>query len=734
MKRLLLLALAIPAWASSPAFWEMTTYADFIKGTFQSVALSRAGALTMAPRLESVFSPGQPYIWSIAQAPDGSIYAGTGNGGRLYRVDAAGRATLVWTAPQPEIFALACDSKGVLYAGTSPNGRVWRIENGKASEYFNPQSAYIWSLALGRDGALFAGTGGEGKIFRITSAAQGEVYYSTGQSHITGLTLDRDGALLAGSDPNGILYRVTAKDKAFALYDASLPEIRAIAMDADGSIYAVGLGGSVAKKAQSATQPNQAQPVTGVPSVTTSITVTAENAAANDVKPVAPADPAKAQQANQAAQTPAATGALEIAGVEKSAIYKIHPDHTVETLWSSKEENIYDLVALGDQIVFGTDVNGRIYRWTLDRKAALVAQTGDGEITRLFRAGSALLASTANGGRIWRLTDAPAAAGTYESPVFDATAVARWGHAHWQGSGKVTLQTRTGNSLRPDATWSDWSQPLTNDALVTSPNARYIMWRASLASADAEVAGVSIGYLTQNSPPAVRSITTLTTVAPAPQQAKNTGSTTAATSPYTVTVTDTGDAGPATSTGTPTQTLSRAGAQQIAISWQADDPDGDKLLYNLFFRGESEREWKPLKTNTHDNTFTMDGDALADGRYFFRVVASDREVNAATDAREAELVSSPVLIDNTPPVIALGTASAAGIDFTATDAVSTLKRAEYAIDGGAWTPLAPVEGILDSRTAHFHIDLTGRPAGEHLLVIRVADSGNNTGLAKVILH
>ena len=51
---------------------------------------------------------------------------------------------------------------------------------------------------------------------------------------------------------------------------------------------------------------------------------------------------------------------------------------------------------------------------------------------------------------------------------------------------------------------------------------------------------------------------------------------------------------------------------------------------------------------------TIEVYALADGRYFFRVVASDREANPPASARDAELVSSPVLIDNTPPVVTAG--------------------------------------------------------------------------------
>ena len=129
------------------------------------------------------------------------------------------------------------------------------------------------------------------------------------------------------------------------------------------------------------------------------------------------------------------------------------------------------------------------------------------------------------------------------------------------------------------------------------------------------------------------------------------------------------------------------------ISWQADDPDGDKLVYELDFRGEGEREWKTLKKDLHENTYTIDGDALADGRYFFKVTASDRESNPPAVAKETDLVSSPVLIDNTPPVVHIQSADAHGqrgrYQFRRPGRPSALRRAEWSIDAGPWTPVAP---------------------------------------------
>ncbi len=61
-----------------------------------------------------------------------------------------------------------------------------------------------------------------------------------------------------------------------------------------------------------------------------------------------------------ATATVASIAAVDVAGVERSALYKINPDNTVETLWSSKEENAYDLVLASGDLMFVTDTQGRI--------------------------------------------------------------------------------------------------------------------------------------------------------------------------------------------------------------------------------------------------------------------------------------------------------------------------------------------------------------------------------------
>lgn len=732
-----LLALLAPSvFPSGTVAWEMNSYSDFVRGRFEGISLSREGRLSLAPKLDTVFTSDQPVIWAVAQGADGTLYAATGHRGRIYKIDSAGKSSLLWTADQPEIFALAIDRAGVLYAGTSPDGKVYRIENGQAAEYFAPKTRYIWSLALGGDGALFVGTGDGGKIFRVTAAGKGEVYYETGQSHITGLAVDQQGRLLAGSEPNGILYRITEKDKAFVLYDANLPEIRAIVPMPDGTIYAAALGGSVAKRAQSAAQASQATTTTGVtPSVTTTITVEAQS----DLKtPDVKAAPAAIGTTPQVSTQ--FNPVVEVSGIEKSAVYRINPDNTVETLWSSKEENVYDLLALERQLLFSTDEKGRVYGLSPDRRVTLVLQTNESETTRLLPSAGSVLAATGNLGRIYRLGDRPGASGSYEAPPHDSGTASRWGSLSWRaevpGGATLSFRTRSGNSAKPDRTWSEWSQPLTvpTGSRITSPNARYIEWKAEMTGANGATPmlnSVTLAYLPQNSPPVVRSIHVTTQSVPATKVA----AAASASAAYSVTVSDSADV--STSSGTPTQTLARAALQQITLAWQADDPDNDRLVYNVYFRPEDETQWMVLKSGLHETSLTFDADILADGKYFFRVLVSDRESNSPASAREAQLVSAPIMIDNTPPTVTIGQVRYAGgsahVEFDAVDAASPLRRAEYSLDAASWVPIEPADGVIDSLRERFVLDLSGLGPGEHLLVVRASDSANNAGLAKVVL-
>ena len=653
-------ALTLAASAATSTVWEVNGFSDFLKGRLVNLALSADGILQPGPAVRWSTALDQPALWAIAHAPGGGMFASTGHSGKVYRVAEDGKAELVWSAPQSEVFALAIDAQGILYAGSSPSGSVYRIEGSKAKEIWRAPAKYIWALQLGREGELYIATGEPGRVYRLAAGAQdAELYYETGQANVTALALAANGHVLAGTDPNGLLYEISAPGKANMLYDSSLPEIRAITSDSKGNIYVAAMGGALSTRTggASASPASTATVVSTSPTVIT-VSEAKENGASvdNDQSGVKVASDTSKSNAAQASGAAGSAAITEVSGVEKSAIYRISPEGAVETLRTSKDDNVYDLLLDGEDLLFSTDEEGRIYRWH-DHQTTMIAEPGNGETTRLAQLRGTLYAAMSNPARLFAFGAPGSAPASFESPVHDSISVAHWGHLQWHGMGSgVVFQTRTGNTARPDGTWSGWSEPIADAAhsLLKSPPARFVQWRAEWpAGASAAISTVDVPYLPQNGPPALHSITVTSIVATNPQ--KSGGSAASASSAYSITVTDTGEAPAASSASSATQSVSHLQSTQTQVSWQADDPDGDKLVYSLYFRAEDETNWHLIRSRMFENSLLLDPDVFADGRYYFKVVASDAPSNAVQYAQEAEITSSPVLIDNTPPLVSLST-------------------------------------------------------------------------------
>src|SRR5437899_4271089 len=123
------LMFAIPLFAVTPQFWETRKYDDFQKGKLTNLSLTSDDELALAPRFDAVFNTEQALIWSAVADSKGNVYLGTGHDGKVFRVDAAGKGTMIADLKELDVSALAVDTKDVLYAATSPDGKVYRIES-----------------------------------------------------------------------------------------------------------------------------------------------------------------------------------------------------------------------------------------------------------------------------------------------------------------------------------------------------------------------------------------------------------------------------------------------------------------------------------------------------------------------------------------------------------------------------------------------------------------------------
>ena len=106
--------------------------------------MTDAGALMLAPQFTKLFDTEQAYVWSSAADPAGNVYLGTGHDGKIFRVGADGKGSLLYDAAELDVTAMVVGRDGALYAGTSPDGKVYRVtQDGKVEVYFDPPDKYI---------------------------------------------------------------------------------------------------------------------------------------------------------------------------------------------------------------------------------------------------------------------------------------------------------------------------------------------------------------------------------------------------------------------------------------------------------------------------------------------------------------------------------------------------------------------------------------------------------------
>jgi hypothetical protein len=615
--------------------------------------------------------------------------------------------------------ALAVDARGNVYAGTAPDGKVYRITpGGEAKVFFEPKTKYIWSLAFDAQGRLLVGTGDKGVIFRVNADGAGAPFVTTTQTNITALRVDAAGNIIAGTDPGGLVLRISPEGKAFTLFDSSQREIRDLATGPGGEIYALALSESAGSGAANTTPPpGQSAPT--VIGADEGVTITIGDVQVLD----APGGGASA------AGTSASAG-----GQSKAALYKLDANGASDLLWDSKEAAAFAIALAEDgRVTVGTGQKGRIFAAAAGQKPSLLAQSTEAQTSRFVRAGNQLYAATSNLGKLFKLTRETSASGSYTSPVRDAQTTASWGRISWVGEGTIELQTRSGNTANPDSTWSDWSAPVANpegDAIKSQP-ARFIQWRATLkktpASASPRLREVVISYLPRNLAPRINSIVVLpagVALQALPQPPSDGASDAAGLDPAVL-----GAAMPQL----PPRRLFQRGA--ISLQWQAEDRNGDAIEYSVHYRNANGGDFFPLKTSLRDNYFTIEPNSLPDGRYVFKITASDGVSNPASLALTDDQETEPVEIDNTPPSVTADAPRVTGtnveIVFRATDATSILRRAEYQLDGGAWKSVFPADGIADSKREEFRVAVTLPDSKPHVVAFRVFDANANVGSAQV---
>jgi hypothetical protein len=697
---------ASAAEATQVHIFQIQNQAGFLAGTLEGVSVDSLGRMSLAPRAERLASIGEPFLLSAASIGGGADgwVVGTGNAGKVLRIDSKGKVSELFAAPEPEVFAVWVDPDGTVFAGTSPRGKVYRIANGKSDVYFDPGETYIWALARAKDGGLLVATGTQGKLFKVSAAGRGQVLYDSDDTHLRSMEVLPDGDVLLGTAGEGLILRLGKDGNARTLYDADEPEVVALAAGPDGTCYA------------------------GV--------VSSESSLVDLSPPPAPAGDAQAAapppDAGNTGDTSAGTRPAGATG-PRSELLSISPNGVVESLWSFASDTVYDVLWSRGRLWAATGLEGKLYSWA-DRQLLLEKDVDERQIVTLLPGDAGPAFATTNAAALYRITSQTEKTGTYTSAALDAGQTARFGTFRWRGEtpggSSVRFSFRSGMSAEPDRTWSPWTAAKKGEEIQLDdlPRGRYVQWRAELdggtgASGSPRLYTAELSYRQENLSPRIDGFAALEPGQILVPQNFNPSNQVYEPAHPTREGIFTTVGQPADEDDGRTKPLWKKGFR--TLRWAASDPNQDGLEYELSFRpAESDGDWLRVADELEDTYYAFDATALPDGVYRFRLRASDRSSNDPGSALTAERVSDPVVVDNTTPVMVKVDRSGGKVRATVRDSANPLREAMVSVDAQEWKPVPSADGLIDGQTETLIVEPGAvKPGG--LLLLRVTDAAYN---------
>jgi hypothetical protein len=696
---------------------------DFSTGEARGVSVSSSGTLFLGRSLGKVEGVSEPVLFSAAPGKGGDLFVATGDSGAILRVPPTGKSATEIRLEEQEVTALATGPDGALYAGGSPGGKVYRIQNGAATVYYDTKAQYVWALAF--DGpVLYVGTGLPGEIHRVSppakgeSAARGERVHAATDPHVRALYVDGEGRIWAGTSGSGLLLRIDKSGRVSTVYDSSKQEVASIAGDRAGRVWAA------FTSADGSSPSSSGEPVS-LPAALPPPKAPRTAAAGDDDERGGRAEVSVSVSSPRLAPARSASRSGY-----SSEVVLFDGAEVPRPVWTSSDEIVFELARdpAGEGVLAGTGPRGKLYELTPDSWA--LARTFD-EKQVTFLAGG----DVGTNGPTALYRPAPgAAAGEYVSAVKDTGRTSRFGAFRWQGDvpGGTRLEYafRSGESATPDATWSEWSawESGSDSVEIRAPDGRYLQWRLRMTGREGltpVVRRVEAAYRNHNATPVIDSFSALEPAEVLARSASGGSNVFESSAPDERGI-FTGLEEPHAE-GAPRK-LFRKGYR--TLQWKASDPDGDPLSYELEFRPASGGKWILLHRDIHDTFYSFDAAALPDGDYIFRLRASDAETNPG-EARTASRETSPVRVDNTPPVLRETARSAGVLEFSAEDSASPILEAEYSIDAKKWTRVEPKDGLSDSPRESYTIHLPPEAKGAYLLV-RVTDAARNVATASFV--
>jgi hypothetical protein len=448
------IAVVAPADAVGTRRFELDSQEDFLSGDLRGVSVDSQGHVRAGWNLGTLTIAAANTVFSSLTLNDGSVLLGTGNAGKVLKVN-GGQVTEYADTKQLAVTSLVTDGKSV-FAATLPGGKIFKIDGAGALTELPPipDAENIFALAYDtKKNGLYAATGPNGKLFFVQPGGAAQLVFDSDEPNLVSVAVGPDGTVYTGSSGKGILFKVTGPGRAVVLASPSGDEVKDIQFGKKGELYILA------------------------------------NEMGEGKAPAVPRPPSKGASPGRSSGR---------AG--KGTLIRVEPDGTMEELLHRSDTHFVSLAIDDNGKPFvGTGVEGRVYTADENHTSMLVADVDGRQVGALSVIGKRRFVVASDPAAFHEIRGTGGADASWTSKVLDAGLRASYGRLLWHSDGTVEFQTRTGNSNDPDSTWSDWSPALTSPGKVAVPPGRFVQLRARFSKdSNATLHDISLPFVTDN--------------------------------------------------------------------------------------------------------------------------------------------------------------------------------------------------------------------------------------------
>lgn len=722
---IIILCLSVSIHSSKTNYVTHEGYSAFTSGKFNKTSVNTNGMIYLSNEYDIKEISDYEIIWDINFDSQNNLYLFTGFDGIVKNITNDKEF-------QTELLSAVIsygDDNGDIYFGGFVGGHIYKISNDTMIKFTSLNDSYVWTIKEYDNNHIIVGTGSKGNIYKINKiSGESELLVSTVFNNITTVAKHTDNSILFGSSESAAIYKYSdGKITILVNFDGD-EVVDIIPLNNENILIGINKGKHIFLIAESMPmfddrfQRNSSQGsgmrLDNMIENNSFIDSQNENIDSSIQEEYNEGDSKQQAQQNVETQSMGRKVAQTTrSGDFQGTIYMFNKSGNISEIYSTSNGyiNSFEYITPNNVLVAAGNLK-KIINIDLDTLIAadfISSESRDFVKIRKLKSKNKIYAITKKPVSLYTIQNNMASNGEFISKVIDFGYSAKVGNVlsiPEISAQNVSLQYRNGNIDQPNDYWSEWS-----DNVFELNYSRYFQYKIifdkdKFVDISPEIRKIVIPYIKINRAPVIKNLSIDKN-----NQIESRG----------------GQAGNQKRSAS-ANSSSKQKDYNITIFWEAFDPDGDILAYNIYYKNLENDLWVKINDSwIKDNNYLLDTRYFQDGYYVFKLEATDKYSNIDDNKYITSAKSDIFLIDNTPPFIKIENFVVSNNSLylyaNISDDYSIINEQYYKLNREEWCFIMPEDLINDSKQERIKIVIENLNSGVNTISIKFSDFAGNSG-------